>query len=405
MAKDGDAADREMRYLASDGDDSADGKTPSTAWRTIDKLNSSSPPGATIRLRRGDVFYGGLVLKPGIDKAHPTILADWGEGPKPVISAAKILKSDQSIWQDRSHCFWRTDLANPANYSGLVTDDCNPGFLMVDGVVKPWKRFYCYDLVSPWDFSAEDGWLWVHSPKNPALMAKDIRVAMNSHCVHFSSYTQIENISVHATGAHGMVGGWSSDELVEGVRISNCDFVNIGGSELKNYDTKNGFRIRYGNGIEFGSNCRDAIIDGCSFEGVYDTAFTMQGRPNLTSWQDIHVRNCTMTDCTQAFEIWCAKAPSGIGFERCSFTGNRTLRVGGGWGAVSRPCRRVSTPLLIYAMETDTVDIDVSGNTFEDVPYGLVYHNGISAVDHPGLPPGYRIHDNELVNVRTIEIA
>lgn len=383
----------DVRYLSNAGDDAADGRTPTSAWRTIEKLNAALPAGGTALLRRGDVFYGGLHPRAGLDAAHRTTLAAYGEGPKPVISCVKIIKPDPAVWKDHSHDFWRVDLRDPANFTGLVTDDCNPGFLIVDGEVKAWKRFCPADLVSPWDFSAADGWLYVHAEKNPALLAKDIRVALNVHAINFRSHTAISNLAVRATGAHAMYGGWDVNTICEDVRISDCAFENIGGSELLNFSKT--FRIRYGNGVEFGSNSRDAIVERCSFTGVYDVAFTMQGLPTLTSWSDIHVRDCTMTDCTQAYEIWCKGAPKGIGFTRCSFTGNRTLRVGGGWGALVRPMRACATPLLVYAMETETVDIDVSGNTFEDAPRALVYKSG--GLDK--LPKGYRIHDNICINM------
>jgi len=102
------------------------------------------------------------------------------------------------------------------------------------------------------------------------------------------------------------------------------------------------------------------------------------------------MRNCLVRDCSQAFEVWCKGAPSGMGFERCSFTGNHTVNVGGGWGALTRPNRQPATPLLVYAMETDTVDIDVTGNTFENAPRGLIHKRGGIAT----MPAGYRVHDN-----------
>lgn len=383
----------ETRYLAADGDDAANGKTPATAWRTLEKASEALPGGATLRMKCGDVFYGQLRPATGLGAENPTVVTSWGVGPKPVISATKNLRRDPSVWQNLSHCRWRVNLAGPTNCTGIVTEDCNPGFLLVDGEVKAWRRYCRDDVVSPWDFCGEDGWLHVHAPKNPALLAKDIRVALNVHGVFFRSHTVISNIAVRATGAHGMVGGWNADSVCEDVRISDCDFDNIGGSELPHYSKIT--RVRYGNGVEFGSNCRSAVVERCTFKGTYDVAVTMQGYPTLTSWSDIHVRNCTMTDCTQAFEVWCGKTPKGYGFERCSFTGNRTLRVGGGWGPVVRPDRACATPLLVYGMDTDTVDITVSGNTFEDAPWGLLYKSG--GLDK--LPAGYRIRDNVLRRV------
>ena len=387
----------EVRYLSAAGDDAADGRTPQSAWRTVEKLNADLPAGGTALLRRGDIFYGGLRLKAGTDASHPTVLADYGTGPKPVLSSVKIIRHDPSVWNGFAHGCWRTNLSDPTNCAGIVSQDCNPGFLLVDGEIKAWRRYCRDDVVSPWDFCGENGWLYVHAPKNPALLAKDIRVALNVHGVIFQSHTVISNIAVRATGAHGMYGGWKADSICEDVRISDCDFENIGGSELPGYSPNT--RVRYGNGVEFGSNCRKAVVERCTFKGTYDVAVTMQGYPTLTSWSDIHVRDCTMTDCTQAFEVWCSKAPKGMGFERCSFTGNRTLRVGGGWGPVVRPVRACATPLLVYGMDTDTVDITVAGNTFEDAPYGLVFKSG--GLDK--MPAGYRIRDNVLRRVAGTE--
>ena len=377
----------EARYLSAAGDDAADGRTPATAWRTVEKLNGELPAGATAHLRCGDVFFGGISVKGGADAAHPTVLTSYGKGPRPVVSCTKNLKADPRIWEPfcAGYGLWRTELANPSNFTGCAQKDANPGFLLVDGEVKPWRKFSRFDLNAPWDFSGEDGWLYVHATNNPALLAKDIRVAVNVHGIRVQSHTVVSNLSVRATGAHGLCGGWS-DRICEDVRVSDCDFENIGGSELVGYSPT--MRVRYGNGVEFGSNCRDAVVERCSFAGVYDVAFTMQGFPTLTSWRNVHCRDCTMTDCTQAFEVWCKKAPKGMGFENCSFTGNRTLRVGGGWGALSRPNRLVATPLLVYAMETDTVDIDVRGNVFEDAPRGLIYKSGGLGT----LPAGYRFN-------------
>ena len=54
--------------------------------------------------------------------------------------------------------------------------------------------------------------------------------------------------------------------------------------------------------------------------------------------------------------------------------------------------RQTATPLLIYFMETDTVDIIVTGNTFENMSRGLIFKLG--GMDK--IPPGYRIYGNTM---------
>ena len=382
----------ETRYLANSGNDAADGKTPATAWRTVGKLNASLPAGGTALFRRGDTFYGGVNVPGGLDADHPTTLAAWGEGPKPVISALKNLRNDPSVWEPVSEGLgiWRTCLTNEANYTGLVCGDANPGFLLVDGTVKPCRKFSWHDVMRRWDFTGEKGWLYVYNTNNPARVSQDIRVSVNVHCVILRSHMRIRDLSVFGTGAHGMQGGWNT--TLEDIRIEDCDFENIGGSELLGYNPL--VRVRYGNGVEFGDGCDDALVARCTFRGTYDVAFTMQGVPRRTGkghgWRNVVCRDCLMEDCSQAFEIWCKRAPAGLGFQKCAFVNNRTRRVGGGWGAAVRPDRRGATPLLVYSMETDTVDVDVSGNVFEDAPLGLIHKSG----GRDKLPRGYRISGN-----------
>ena len=80
-----------VRYVAADGNDANDGLTPATAWRTIAKLNSGLPSGGAALLRCGDVFYGMIEVKGGIDSAHRTVITSYGNGPKPVISCNSAL--------------------------------------------------------------------------------------------------------------------------------------------------------------------------------------------------------------------------------------------------------------------------------------------------------------------------
>ena len=89
FALNADAQERRcVRYLAADGNDANDGLTPATAWRTVERLNAGLPSGGTALLRCGDVFYGKIAVKGGIDGEHRTTLTSFGDGIK-ILSSFK----------------------------------------------------------------------------------------------------------------------------------------------------------------------------------------------------------------------------------------------------------------------------------------------------------------------------
>ena len=371
----------ETRYLANAGDDAADGRTPATAWRTIGRLNAGLPAGGRGLLRRGDVFHGTIRVKGGPDAAHSTAITAYGEGAKPVITTAVRVPTGTNVWALVGRNIWKTPL-----------EPSIPGVLIVDGELKAELRYDYNDVNRMWDFAGQDGWLYVHATNNPSLLAKEIRVTVKEDGAVLASNTELRGLCFREIGAHGAYAGWHN-ELVSHLRVVDCDFDTIGGSELVGYaqqaHVKTPVRVRYGNGVEFGHNVSDAIVEGCTFRGVYDTGTTMQGLPQY-SWKDIHIRKCRFEECTQAFEVWCRKAAAGCGFENCSFTDNVCVRVGCGWGAEVRPNRACAAPLLMYAMEVGRMDILVARNQFIDFPGPLFYRSG----GNPNPPPGYRMEDN-----------
>jgi len=70
-------------YVSADGDDSADGTTPATAWRTLARADRRLyRPGERLLLRGGDTFTGGMDLRPGEagQAGKPVEIASYGSG-------------------------------------------------------------------------------------------------------------------------------------------------------------------------------------------------------------------------------------------------------------------------------------------------------------------------------------
>jgi hypothetical protein len=71
------------------GNDSNNGLSPSSAWKTISKINSSwakIQPGDNILLKRGEIFVDAtLYVEKGGTPSNPMIIGAYGSGPKPII--------------------------------------------------------------------------------------------------------------------------------------------------------------------------------------------------------------------------------------------------------------------------------------------------------------------------------
>ena len=67
-------------YVSNNGDDKNDGKSPKTAWATLDKVNSFAfQKGDLVVLERGSLWRGFLSVKSNVSYSA------YGEGPKPKI--------------------------------------------------------------------------------------------------------------------------------------------------------------------------------------------------------------------------------------------------------------------------------------------------------------------------------
>ncbi|WP_327232210.1 right-handed parallel beta-helix repeat-containing protein [Streptomyces murinus] len=73
-------------YVDPDGSDTADGRTPATAWRSLAKVDAQTLlPGDTVRFRAGGRWTGQLSPKGSGTAADPVVLTSYGSGAKPLI--------------------------------------------------------------------------------------------------------------------------------------------------------------------------------------------------------------------------------------------------------------------------------------------------------------------------------
>jgi parallel beta-helix repeat protein len=94
-------AQSETYYLSSSGgNDANDGLSESSAWQSLDKLNTTKlPDDTTLRFKRGDVFRGSININASNARINGISANAYGTGPKPVISGSIAITD----WQPTTH--------------------------------------------------------------------------------------------------------------------------------------------------------------------------------------------------------------------------------------------------------------------------------------------------------------
>ncbi len=90
----GSSAQSAIYYVDANGNDSNDGLSTSTPWRTISKVNSMMPSvtaGTQILFKRGDTFYGMIMATKSGTTGNEIIFGSYGTGNLPVITGTKLL--------------------------------------------------------------------------------------------------------------------------------------------------------------------------------------------------------------------------------------------------------------------------------------------------------------------------
>ncbi|MBE3010646.1 discoidin domain-containing protein [Microbispora sp. NEAU-D428] len=84
-------------YVDAQGDDSAAGTSPETAWKSLEKVNSAGlHPGDTVRFQGGDTWHGGLVITSSGTPGAPITITSYGQG-RPLIAGDTLVDAAVTI--------------------------------------------------------------------------------------------------------------------------------------------------------------------------------------------------------------------------------------------------------------------------------------------------------------------
>lgn len=310
-------------YVDPDGDDSNDGLSPETPWKTLEKIHSANEDGTihsgdTVLFRRGGLWRGFFtVLVPNVTYSA------YGQGQKPRIYSAPRNYADPSLWQETSApnvylCADKFDRTRDVGFIALNGGDIYgikdiPIFSDKDGCcVQHDKRYPLngfFDVKEDChffhDWRSEKLYFCSHKG-NPGDRFDSIELSLRTNTISvYADNVTIDNICIRHTGSHGIGTG-----TLKNLRVQNCEFGWIGGSILPSSYTKEGLvrAERYGNGVEIYGGCDGYVIENCLFYQIYDAGMTFQymvGEPDdNSSMLNILFKDNVAIDCYYSIEYF-----------------------------------------------------------------------------------------------------
>lgn len=227
-------------YVSSSmGKDDNDGLSPSSAWRTIAKVNQAELEGGDgVLFRRGDAWREELVIsRSGSEDAYITFAAYGPATAKPRILGSNrasgwvVVSGYPNIWQST------TPLSIPH-----VSHPASIFFGNMDGSIS-WGRVLHYRSVPACDSSfsmlnQEYDWCWdeavyIFSQQDPADKYRYVEVPQRRGSITMpgnqpQEYITIDGLELMFGTMYGYNDGWPMNHEVRGLNIKNCHIAYIG---------------------------------------------------------------------------------------------------------------------------------------------------------------------------------
>lgn len=317
----------------SKGEDSNNGISSSTPWKTIDKMNGA-PENANVLFERGGVYRGTFTAKSNC------YYGAYGSGAKPCIYGSKENSASVSKWTQQSG----------TNIWILSTTYADVGVVVINegrqvGVRKPSLT----DLKKNLDFYSNGTNLYLYCDQNPGSKYSSIEVGDKRHIISIPALTNvtIENLTVKYGGAHGI----SSTGHSKNIKIRNCEIAWIGGSMLSP-------NVPFGNGVELWDGGQDVLVENCWVYQIFDSGLSHQGNQNLV--KNITFRSNLIEYCGySSIEFW-HHPRNTTQMENILYTKNILRFADYGWEKLQRPDSK-----HCHILGPSGMDNMVIGGTFE----------------------------------------
>ncbi len=281
-------------YVGNSGNDSNNGTSTSTPWKTLDKVNSMNfVAGDQILFEKGGTFYGTLSIHGLGSSGSPITFSSYGLGANPVITGFSTV----TAWTSLGNNIWESTNA----VSTLST--CN--MVSVNGINTPMGRY------------PNSGYLTAKSNTTTSLTSSSLTGTPNwtgatlvyKTSEYFLSRLVITSQSTSTLNWSASVGGSGTEFFIQN-DIKTLDrqnewYYNPTTKKLSIYSTSMPVNVSIAtveNVLEYAKNtynysqCDYVNIENISFLG--SNSNTINGYPSLVAGHNLHdinIKNCTIS--------------------------------------------------------------------------------------------------------------
>ncbi len=395
-------------YMSPNGSDANDGKSPESAWKSLEKLNAAElPASCCVLFERGGVWRGQIEAKAGV-----TYTA-YGEGAKPCLYGSPADGADPDKWS-----------LMPGTEDIWVYEDemMDSGALFLNGGrIVAYKeiptyaggRFVCredpsidFDIVSALDndldfFCEADSVINNDMPSvsstdcvgklyfkctagNPGSVFESIEFAprRNGFAIKGDN-VHIDNFTIKYVGAHGIGSGTRA-----GLTVTNCELGYIGGG-IQSYSangTTDHSATRFGNAVEIYGGCDGFKVNNCYVYEVYDAGLTPQykGSANSTiTMKDIDFSENLIEYCVYSVEYFHDTPDDPAGRFRNFKIHDNIMRFSGfGWGN-QRPNYGSQAHIKGWSHRNPAEDFEIYDNIMDRAGVYMIDCGYVSELDEP----------------------
>ncbi len=215
-------------YVSNTGDDTADGLTQQSTWKTISKINEFKfSPGDSILFKRGDTWREQLILTSSGSSGNHIVISSYGSGAKP-----RILGSNTTTeWTIHSENVWKSN----SIFANFDSPNDRIWFISPNSTTwGVWESAGIGSLDAEYEYNYSNDIIYVYSTSDPSVAYTSIEVPIIEDVISLQSetdsaeYYTFDGLEVAYFGHVGIGTDWpggisdNSTRAMRGFEVRNC---------------------------------------------------------------------------------------------------------------------------------------------------------------------------------------